>query len=163
GDFDQAQAELGTALTFDRNNAAAQQLKSKIPLAKREFERDKHINSGVDLQSRQLYDAAIQEYGAALAQDNALPPQEQDAADIMLNMASAYQGKNDYGNAITWFQKALQRQPDLQGAKDGLKACQDRLKAKQLDETIAAAANSFKSGNFADALAKYQMLLSNNP
>ncbi|MBX9688188.1 MAG: tetratricopeptide repeat protein [Candidatus Obscuribacterales bacterium] len=163
GDFDQAQAELRQALVFDKNNQPAQTLLSKIPLAKREYERDKHINNGVDLQSRKLYDAAIQEYSAALGLDAALPPPEQDAANIMLNIASANQAKENYAEAISWYGKALQRNPQLPGAQDGMKVCQDRLAAKQLDDAATEGANLFKSGRFDEALKRYQMILSANP
>lgn len=163
GDFDQAVAELRTALTFDKNNQAALTLLSKMDQAKAEFNRDKHINNGVDLQTRKLYDAAIQEYSAALSLDLKLPAASQDAADIMLNIASANQAKEDYETAISWYQKALSKNPALTGAQDGMKVCQDRLKSKKLDEAAVDAANLFKSGKFADALVKYQLLLQNNP
>jgi tetratricopeptide (TPR) repeat protein len=163
GDFDQAQAELRTALTMNPRNGPATTLLAKIPQAKREFERDKHINNGVDLQSRKLYDAAIQEYQAALAQDTMLPPDAQDAADIWLNIASANQAMEKYDVAVSCYQKALQKNPDLPGAKEGLKICQDRIKSKQLDQAATDAANFFKSGNYQEALSRYQMLLNNNP
>lgn len=164
GDFGQAEAELRTALMFDKNNSPAQQLLNKIPLAKRMFDRDKHMNNGVDLQSRKLYDAAIQEYNAALGLDTALAnPADRISVEIFLNLGSAYQAKEDYQSAISFYQKALQLKPDYQPAQDGLKVSQDRLKGKQLDEAAAAGADAFKSGNYNAALQKYQMILQNNP
>ena len=164
GDFGQAEAELRTALMFDKNSQAAGQLLTKIPLAKRMFDRDKHMNNGVDLQSRKLYDAAIQEYNAALGLDTALSnPADRISVEIFLNLGSAYQAKEDYQSAISFYQKALQLKPDYQPAQDGLKVSQDRLKGKQLDEAAAAGADAFKSGNYNAALQKYQMILQNSP
>ncbi len=163
GDFDQATAELRTALVFDKNNAAAKTLLSKMPLAKQVFERNKHINNGVDLQSRKLYDAAIQEYNVALGIDTSLPPENQNGAEICLNLGSAYQAEEKYQEAIAFYQKALQKQPNYQAAADALKISQDRLKAKQLDQAASDGANLFKSGKFAEALQKYQAVLAANP
>lgn len=163
GDFDQAQAELATALTFDRNCRPAMELKSRIPIAKLEFERDKHVNSGVDLQTRKLFDPAIQEYQRALGQDSQLPAPNQIAADIMLNLGSAYQAKEDYNTAISWYSKALSKKPDLAEAQEGLKVSKDRLAAKQLDESITNAGTAFKSGQYQQALTLYQQILSAKP
>lgn len=131
GDFNQSTAELRTALTFDRNNAAAAKLLAILPLAQRKFERDKHIDNGVDLQTRKLYDAAIQEYTAALAQDLALPADQQATAGIMLNIGSANQSKHDYATAASFYQKALQKNPNLTAAKSALKICQEKVKISQ--------------------------------
>lgn len=164
GDFGQGEAELRTALMFDKSNAAANQLLARIPLAKRMFDRDKHMDNGVDLQQRKLYDAAIQEYNAALAADTSLSnPADRISVEIFLNLGSAYQAKEDYQSAISFYQKALQLKPDYQAAQEGLKVSQERLKGKQLDEAAADGANQFKAGNFAEALKRYQMILANNP
>ncbi|MBX9724891.1 MAG: tetratricopeptide repeat protein, partial [Candidatus Obscuribacterales bacterium] len=163
GDFDQARAEYMQALVFDKTNQAAQQLLSTLPLAKKEFDRDKHVNNGVDLQSRKLYDAAIQEYTASLGIDTSLPPKERTSADIMVNLGSAFQAKEDYKTAIDWYTKALSIKPDYTAAQEGLKNSKERLVSKQLDDAASQGAIFFKSGNFNDALKCYQMLENANP
>jgi tetratricopeptide (TPR) repeat protein len=163
GDFDQAQAELRQALVFDKNNAPARTLLDKIPIARKEFDRDKHINSGVELQTRKLYDAAIEEYKKAFELDQSRELNGQASHEILLNLGSAYQAKEDYNSAISFYQKALQKKPDYTAAADGLKVSQERLKARQLDDAAERGAKEFKSGNFAEALRCYQTLLNANP
>lgn len=156
GDFGQAKAELSQALMFNKNDPAALKLLGSMDTAKKFFERDKHINQGVDLQSRQLYDPAIQEYNAALAVDPRNP-------NILLNLGSVYQAKGDYKTAIDFYNKVLAIDAGNKLASDGLKNSKDRLAAKQLDDAATEGANAFKVGRYDEALQRYQYILRSNP
>lgn len=156
GDFGQAEAEYRQALIFDPRNQIAQQLIGSLGKAKIEFERDRHINAGVDLQQRKLYDQAIAEYKIALSRD----PRN---ATTLVNIGSAYQQKEDYQSAIQFYQNALAIEPSNQAATQGLKACKEAATAKMLKETTEAAAQAFKVGQFDQALARYKQLLASDP
>ena len=156
GDFGQATAELRMALNFNKNDPAALKLLSSMDAAKKFFERDKHINQGVDLQSRQLYDPAIQEYNAALAVDPRNP-------SILLNLGSVYQAKNDYKTALDFYAKVLALDPGNKAAAEGQKNAKERLSAKQLDDAVAEGSNLFKAGKYDEALQRYQYVLRSNP
>lgn len=155
GDFGQAQAEYRQALIFNPRNSNAQKLLSALDGAKKDFERDRHINNGVDLQGRKLYDAAIQEYTLALGMDPRNP-------DILANIGSAYQQKEDYKAALDFYNKALAILPSHPGATQGLKAAKDLYQQKLLDDTANAASTAFKLGNFQAALGQYQQILASN-
>ncbi len=156
GDFGQAKAELSQALIFDKNNQSALALLREFDGRKKSYERDRHINQGADLQGRQLYDAAIQEYNAALKLDAANP-------NILVNLGSAYQAKGDFENAIAFYKQALSKDPNNKPAQEGIKNAQSAFAGKQLDDAIAKAAAAFKSGNYAEALQQYQYVLRSNP
>ena len=156
GDFGQAKAELSQALIFDKNNQSALALLREFDQRKKGYERDRHINQGADLQGRQLFDAAIQEYNAALKLDPGNP-------NILVNLGSAYQAKGEFDSAITFYKQALAKDPANKPAQEGIKTSQDRLAAKQLDDAVQKGAAAFKSGNYAEALQQYQYVLRGNP
>lgn len=156
GDFGQAEAEYRQALIFDPRNQIAQQLIGTLGKAKIEFERDRHINAGVDLQSRKLYDQAIAEYKIALQRD----PKN---VTTLVNIGSANQQKEDYATAIQFYKSALAIEPQNAAATQGLKACTEAQSAKMLKETTEAAAQAFKLGQFDQALARYKQLLATDP
>lgn len=156
GDFGQAQAEYRQALIFNPRNPAAQKLLSNLDSSRRDFERDRHINNGVDLQGRKLYDAAIQEYNMALSMDPRNP-------DILANIGSAFQQKEDYRNAVDFYNKALSILPSHAAATQGLKVAKDLYQQKVFDDAANAAATAFKLGDFPAALGQYQQILAQNP
>lgn len=156
GDFGQAEAEYKQALVFDRSNQAAQKLLQNLPLVRKQYESTKHINAGFDLQSRKLYDAAIQEYNAALAGD----PKN---ANIWVNIGTAYQAKGDFDNAVAAYNKALSLEPSNSSAQQGIKTARDQQGQKQMDDAVAAASNAFKLGKYDEALRQYGFILSKDP
>lgn len=156
GDFDQAAAEYKLALMFDRNNATAKRLLESLDQAKKQARITKHVDAGVDLQSRKLYDQAIQEYNVALKEDP-------NNATIYVNIGSAYQQKEDFDNAIEYYKKALAFKPDNSAAKQGIQASTEARTAKGLADTEKAATDMFKLGRYSDAIVKYQELLKSNP
>ncbi len=153
GDFAQAQEEYKQAIRFSRgNNPIAQDLLAKLPLVMKKAEVDKHINLGVDLQAKNLYDQAIEEYKLALQADP-------NNAVIYVNMGSAYQAKKDYDNAMDCYQKGLRIDPQNKGAMEGLQTC-NKHKEEQRIVTLNKEADSlFKAGKFDEALARFQELL----
>lgn len=156
GDFGQAEAEYRQALVFDPKNQIASQLIGTLGKARADFDRDRHINAGVDLQSRKLFDQAIAEYKLALQKD----PRN---ITTLVNLGSAYQQKEDYASAIQFYQNALAGEPSNTAAQQGLKACKEAQTAKQLKETTEQAASAFKVGKFEEALAKYRQLQNADP
>lgn len=155
GDFDQAAAEYKTALMYDPNNQIAKKLLAQLPEAKRTAAISKHVDAGVDLQSRKLYDQAIEEYKYALKADSR-------NAAILVNIGSAYQQKGDFDNAISYYQQALSIDSNNSAAQQGLKASQDGRQAQMLTQTASSASELFKLGKYDDAIAKYQQLLQYN-
>lgn len=153
GDFAQAQEEYKQAIRFSRgNNPIAQDLLAKLPAVMKKAEVDKHINLGVDLQAKNLYDQAIEEYKLALQADP-------NNAVIYVNMGSAFQAKKDYDNAMDAYQKGLRIDPSNKGAMEGLQAC-NKYKEEQRIITLNKDADSlFKAGKFDEALARFQELL----
>jgi tetratricopeptide (TPR) repeat protein len=155
GDFDQAAAEYKTALMYDSNNQIAKKLLSGLADAKRTAAITQHVDAGVDLQSRKLYDQAIEEYKYALKAD----PRN---AAILVNIGSAYQQKSDYDNAISYYQQALSIDGSNSAAQQGLKASQDGKQTQMLAQTASSASESFKLGKYDDSIAKYLQLLQYN-
>jgi tetratricopeptide (TPR) repeat protein len=155
GDFDQAAAEYKTALMYDPNNQIAKKLLSGLADAKRTAAITKHVDAGVDLQSRKLYDQAIEEYKYALKAD----PRN---AAILVNIGSAYQQKSDFDDAITNYQQALSIDPTNSAAQQGLKASQDGRQTQMLTQTASSASEAFKLGRYDEAIAKYQQVLQSN-
>ncbi len=102
GDFGQAEAEYKAAirLSVNKRNPVAERLLGDLPKAKASAEETKHINAGVDLQARKLYDQAIAEYMQALQADP-------NNASIYDNIGTAYQAKEDFANALDAYQRAL--------------------------------------------------------
>lgn len=87
-----------------------------LDVARRSFERERHINSGVDLQSRKLYTGAIQEYMTALELDR-----DHECNDLILcNIASAFQQNQELDQAEICYRKTLMLNPNQTGAKAGL-------------------------------------------
>ncbi len=161
GDFGQARQELLQAIRLSqtRNPAAgetAKKLLTALPDAERKAKSIKHINSGVDLQSRQLYDQALDEYNLALQLDP-------NNASILVNLGTAYQAKSDFDNAIARYKQALQLDPNNSSAKQGLQTASAAQQDKQLKDISAAGDNLFKQGKYDEALQKYKQLLDQNP
>jgi tetratricopeptide (TPR) repeat protein len=161
GDFGQARQELLQALRLAGNRSSqaaqtAQRLLSALPQAEKQASINKHINSGVDLQSRKLYDAAIQEYKLALQADP-------NNVDVHVNLGTAYQAKEDYDSALSEYNRVLQMDPKNEKAQQGIKtagaAKQDRFWA----DTSKSASDLFKQGKYDEAVQQYEQLLKINP
>lgn len=156
GDFDQAAAEYKQALFFDKNNQTAQRLLGSLAQAKKDKEISKHVDAGVDLQGRKLYDQAIEEYKLALQLD----PRN---ATIWVNIGSAFQQKQDFDSAIDAYKRALALDSANAAAQQGIKASNDQKADKALANAEKAANDAFKLGKYDEAVAKYQELLRADP
>ncbi len=162
GDFGQAKQELLQAvkLAQARNSSSAyqtaQQLLAALPDAERKVKSTKHINAGVDLQSRQLYDQALDEYNLALQLDP-------NNASILVNLGTAYQAKGDFANAISKYQQALQLDPNNAAAKQGIQTATAQNQEKLQKEISSTADDLFKQGKYDEAIQKYKQLLDADP
>lgn len=158
GDFGQAEAEYRMALKFSpgHRNPVAERLLAALPAAKQQAEETKHINAGVDLQGRQLYGPAIEEYRKALQLDP-------NNASIWVNIGTAFQAQKDFPNAIKAYQQALTIDPKNQSAQQGLKAASDQQADAQVTADFQSGAELFKQGNYQAAAAKYLSVLKVTP
>lgn len=156
GDFTQARAEYQQALRLDRNNQIAQRLIAALGQVEHEAKIKKHINNGVDLQTRGLFDQAIEEYKVALNDDPKNPV-------AWVDIGSAYQQKKSYDNAIDAYNRALALDPNNATAKQGIKATQDAKQDQLVGDATKAAADLFKIGRYDEAIAKYQEVLRITP
>lgn len=161
GDFGQARQELLQALRLAGNKSSqaaqtAQRLLSALPAAEKQASINKHINSGVDLQGRKLYDAAIQEYKLALQADPT-------NVDVHVNLGTAYQAKEDYDSALAEYKLVLQADPKNEKAQQGMKTAMAAKQDKVWADTSKQASELFKQGKFDEAIQNYEQLLKINP
>jgi tetratricopeptide (TPR) repeat protein len=161
GDFGQARQELLQALRLagNKNSQAAQtaqRLLAALPAAERQASINKHINSGVDLQSRKLYDAAIQEYKLALQADP-------NNVDALVDLGTAFQAKDDYESALNAYNQVLRLDPKNDKAQQGIKTATAAKQDKDWSETSKSASDLFKQGKYDEAIARYEQLLKINP
>lgn len=161
GDFGQARQELLQAIRLAQTKNSpvgetAKKLLAALPNVEKKAKSIKHINSGVDLQSRQLYDQALDEYNLALQLDPNNP-------SILVNLGTAYQAKGDFDSAIARYNQALQIDPKNENAKQGLQTASTQNQDKQLKDISTAGDDLFKQGKYDEALQKYKQLLSLNP
>ena len=161
GDYGQARQELLQALRLAgaRGSQAAQtaqRLLAALPAAERQATINKHVNSGVDLQSRKLYDAAIQEYKLALQADP-------NNIDAHLDLGTAYQAKDDYESALAEYNRVLQIDPKNDKAQQGIKTAGAAKQDKDWQDTSKAASDLFKQGRYDEAIQRYEALLKINP
>lgn len=155
-DFGQAEAEYRQALRFDPSNAIARRLLSELPDKKRRFEIDRHINSGVDLQTQGNYDGAIREYMIVV---NADP----NNVTAWVNIGSALQQKKDYVRAIAAYKKVQDLQPGNKAAEQGLTACEEKQKEQEMTDLTQRAADAYKAGKYADSLKMYEQVEEETP
>lgn len=157
GDFGQAEQEYKMAIRLARGNEPiAQRLLDALPAVKRQAQTSKHINAGVDLQSRKLFDQAIAEYKLALQADH-------DNAKVWVNIGSAYQQKDDYDNALDAYQQALKIEPGNSAAQQGIKTASAAKQDKMIAEATKAGSDYFKQGKYDEAIKQYELLLKSNP
>lgn len=161
GDFGQARQELLQALRLAGNKSSqaaqtAQKLLAALPEAEKQANINKHVNSGVDLQSRKLYDAAIAEYKLALQADP-------DNIDAIVNLGTAFQAKEDYDAALAEYNAALKLDPKNDKAQQGIKTAGSAKQDKYLTDTSKSASDLFKQGRYDDAIQQYEQLLKLNP
>lgn len=154
GDFGQAEAEYNMAIRLSpgKNNPTAQKLLAGLADAKRKAQVTKHINNGVDLQQRKMYDQALAEYQLALQAD----PRNEDA---WMNMGTLYQAKGDFDKALECYQKTLQINQNNQGAQQGIKTATAQKQEKALDDAAKMAGDLFKTGKFDEAINSYRKLM----
>lgn len=156
GDFDQAAAEYKQALMFDRNNQMAKQLLDGIAEAKKGAAFKKHADAGVDLQTRKLYDAALEEYKKALE----LNPR---SVEVLVDIGTVFQAKEDFDGAVQFYNKALAIEPSNALAQQGIKAASEAKAHKAIESAVSEGMELFKLGKYDEAIAKYQFILQANP
>ncbi len=156
GDYDQAAAEYKQALMFDRGNQMAKQLLDGIGEAKKGAAFKKHADAGVDLQTRKLYDAALEEYKRALD----LNPR---SVEVLVDIGTVYQAKEDFDGAVQFYNKALAIEPSNALAQQGIKAASESKAHKAIENAVAEAMDLFKLGKYDEAIAKYQFILQAHP
>jgi len=163
GDFSQARAEYQQAINLSpgRRNPAAEKLLSLMPAVEADAKVTKYINQGVDQQAKKNYPAALQAY--IEAQKYVMPNNTKQQASIITNMGTVYQAMEDYTNAIKCYQKALSLDPSNPDAAQGLKTAQAGKKDKEITGLSADADALFKAGKYDEAIAKYRLLLQNDP
>jgi len=158
GDWGGAEAEYKAALRLSpgKRNSVAERLMAALPAAKAVADITKHINAGVDNQSRKDYDGAINEYKQALQADP-------NNAAVWVNVGTAYQAKGDFENAMKAYQQAQKIDPNNAGAMQGIKTAGASLQDKQVSDEWKAGGDLFKAGRYQEALQKYQSVLRVNP
>ncbi len=156
GDFGQAEAEYKQALVFDKSNAIARKLLAALPDVKKQSFVTKHINAGVDLQGRKLYDQAIAEYMEGLKADPSNP-------SLWLDLGTAFQAKLDFERAVQAYNKVLGLDPGNKAAALGVKTAGEAKAAKALDDLTKQASDLYKTGKYAESLASYQKVVQQTP
>lgn len=158
GDFGQAAEEFKQAIRLSpgRQNQTAERLLANLPRAQRQATVDKHLNAGVDLQSRKLYDQAEQEYKIALEADRSNP-------SVWLNLGTLYQAQEKYDLAVSAYNQCLKLEPGNSAAQQGLKTAGAAQTDKVITDATTAGALLFKQGRYDEAVAKYIAVLKINP
>lgn len=154
GDFGQAEAEYNMAIRLSpgKQNPTAQKLLAGLADAKRKAQVTKHINNGVDLQQRKMYDQALAEYQLALQAD----PRNEDA---LMNMGTLYQQKGDFDKALAFYNQTLQINPKNEGAQQGIKTATAQKQEKALDDAAKNAGDLYKAGKWDEAINAYRKLI----
>ncbi len=156
GDFAQAKAEYQQALRLDPRNQIAQRLIGQLAQVEQESKIKKHINNGVDLQTRGLFDQAIDEYKLAIRDDPRNPV-------AWVDLGSAYQAKKSFDEAVDAYKRAIALDPNNAAAKQGIKAASDAKQDQLVTDATKSAADLFRIGKFDEAIAKYQEVLKVTP
>lgn len=149
GDFSQAKAEYESAKLWSpgRKNSVAQKLLEELPVSKKKFESLRHVNMGVEYQSRKMLDHAIKEYEQA----QKLIPQD---PNILANIGTAWQGKGDLVRAQEFYNKALALQPNNPVALSGIKSCKQLEEKKTKIILEKPAAGTARANSVEDVYAK---------
>ncbi|HMO23461.1 MAG TPA: hypothetical protein PKC98_21065, partial [Candidatus Melainabacteria bacterium] len=151
GDFNQAAEEYKQAIRFSQGkaNPTAQKLLGDLPKAMAEAQYQKHVDQGVEYQKAGNAQAALAEYGEALKM-------RANSVEVIVNIGTVYQQlTKDYAKAIAAYQKALSIDANDKRAKLGLETASAAKKDQDVENLAKAANDSFKAGNFDDAIAKY--------
>jgi tetratricopeptide (TPR) repeat protein len=158
GDFGQAEAEYRMALRFSpgHRNPIAERLLAGLPGAKQQADETEHIDAGVDLQARKMYEQAIAEYKSALQRDpnNAL---------IWEKIGTAFQEKEDYQNALKAYHQALTIDPNNQAAQRGIRSATEQQQNKVISESWKDGGTLFQQGKYEEAAEKYLAVLRVTP
>lgn len=156
GDFGQAEAEYRQAVVFAKSRpdlrAKAQQLLEALPLEKQKAEVQKHIDNGVEYQTKGNYAAAEQEYKLALAGGPNNPT-------VWANLGTLYQAMKAFGKALECYQKALSIDAKNEVALEGVKTATAAKKDQDIENLSKQGADLFKAGQFDKAIAVYNQLL----
>ncbi|MEZ4486738.1 MAG: tetratricopeptide repeat protein [Cyanobacteriota/Melainabacteria group bacterium] len=159
GDFNQAAEEYKQAIRFSQGkaNPTAQKLLADLPKAMAEAQYQKHVDQGVEYQKAGNAQAALAEYGEALKM-------RANSVEVIVNIGTVYQQlTKDYAKAIAAYQKALSLDANDKRAKLGLETASAAKKDQDVENLAKAANDSFKAGNFDDAIAKYLQLINVDP
>jgi tetratricopeptide (TPR) repeat protein len=150
GDFRQAAEEFKQAIRLspERKNPTADRLLSGLAAMETDATVNKHVNVGLDLQTKKMYDQAINEYKIALQADS-----QNDT--VWVNLGTAYQAKEDFDNAIDCYQHALKINAKNAAATQGTQTAAAAKQDKTISQSIADGAASFKQGRYDDAIQKY--------
>ncbi|MBZ0185290.1 MAG: tetratricopeptide repeat protein, partial [Candidatus Obscuribacterales bacterium] len=156
GDFGQAEAEYRQAMIFAKSRpdlrAKAQQLLTALPEEKKKAEVQNHIDKGVGYQESGNYDAAEQEYKAALS---GAPNND----NIWANLGTLYQAKKEFAKALECYQKAASINAKNEIAIEGIKTATAAKKDKDIEALSRQGTELFKAGQYDKAIAVYQQLL----
>jgi len=158
GDFGQAQQEYTQAIRFSpgKQNATAQRLLAALPAAKAAAAVSKHINAGVDLQTRKQYEPALAEYKLAAQADP-----KNDA--VWVNIGTVYQAMDKYDDALTSYNQALKINPGNQAAQQGVSTASAARKDKIIETQYKNGGDLFKAGKYQEAMMAFQEVLKYNP
>jgi len=158
GDFGQAKAEYQQAINLSpgRQNATAARLLQGLGAMQKDAAVNKHVNAGLDLQQRKMYDQAIGEYKQALQAD---PQNDQ----VWVNLGTVYQAKEDFANAIQCYQQAQKINPKNAAAAQGIQTATAGQQDAIVKNSSEAGANLFKQGQYDAAIQKYMQVLQITP
>jgi superkiller protein 3 len=159
GEFDLAEAEYKKGLSLAQSDTkikeAGEKLLGSIPAAKSNRTAKEHINAGVNLHEKGLFDQAVEEYKNAL---NCGAIENQLASLAWLNMGAAYQKKKSYDEALSAYRKALSFDPQNPSAKLGLESVEqeNRNRAAEIGQI---AASLFKKEKYDESIEQYKAAL----
>lgn len=158
GDFNQAAEEYKQAIRFSKgkSNPTAQRLLQKLPEEMKKAQFEKLVDQGVKYQTGKNYSAALECYNEALKQQ----PRN---VKVIVNIGTVYQAQEDYANALKFYQQALTIDPANKPAQLGVKTASESKKEKDTEQLAKDANNLFKAGQYDQAIAKYMLLLKENP
>lgn len=151
GEFVKAKAEYSRALECapDNKNPVAQRLLEELPKAQQVAELNKHINNGIDLQSKKLFYCAIDEYKQALELDP-------NKVSIVINIGTAYQAVENFELALKAYRQAQKMDPSNESALLGIKSVTEQMENQIVSKDWKEGSELFKKGDYQAAVDKYR-------
>jgi tetratricopeptide (TPR) repeat protein len=158
GDFGQSAEEYKQAIRLSpgRRNPTAERLLAGLAAMQKDSVVNKHVNVGLDLQTKKMYPQAINEYKIALQAD----PQND---TVWVNLGTAYQAMEDFDNALSCYKQALKINAQNAAAQQGIQTASAAKQDKVVTQSTEAGAALFKQGQYDAAIAKYQEVLKLTP